>query len=91
MGKDVIIYDSLGLIPEPSSDSSTKARASLEEEGGSTFPSQPRHLTGTRLQHPLSPIRQSINHTTKPEIQPFHGAFSKLSLKKKRKAVPTSL
>lgn len=69
MGKDVIIYDNLGLIPEPSPDFSTKARANLEEEGGSTLASQPRRHTGSKLQHPLNPIRQCINHRTKPEME----------------------
>lgn len=89
MGKEVIIYDSLGLIPEPSTHSSTKAGASLEEESGSALPSQPKHPAGSRLPHPLSPMHQSINHRTKSEMKLFHRAFSKLLLKEKRKGVPT--
>lgn len=47
MGRGLIIYDSLGLIPEPSSDFSAKAGSELEEEGGGILPLLARHPART--------------------------------------------
>lgn len=78
MGKVLIIYDSLGLIPEPSSDFSAKAGPELEGEGGGVLPPLARHPTRTGSQHPVNHILQSMWQKTKPETKPR--AFSKLSL-----------
>lgn len=75
MGKDLLIYDSLGLIPQPHSDFYSKG-SEQEEEGGTILPPLPRHHRRNRSQHAVSPVLQSMCQRIMSAIKLW--AFSKL-------------